>query len=142
MSRTRAIMALTAAASIFTACAALVGTSAAQAADPLKIRLSYVVPIANWTFMLMEKKDLAKNLGKAQFFARIALREVIGVRHGDDGAGAIELPAMIGTSDPIRVSIRPGQDSRAAVRAGIVERLEAILRCPHDEERHSGDIVD
>jgi sulfonate transport system substrate-binding protein len=65
MSRTHTIVALTAAASIFTACAALVGTGAAQAADPVKIRLSYVVPIANWTFMLMEKKDLARNLGKS-----------------------------------------------------------------------------
>jgi ABC-type nitrate/sulfonate/bicarbonate transport system substrate-binding protein len=65
MSRTRTTVALTAAASIFAACAALVGTGAARAADPVKIRLSYVVPIANWTFMLMEKKDLARNLGKS-----------------------------------------------------------------------------
>ncbi len=39
--------------------------SAARAADPVKIRLSYVVPIANWASMLVEKKDLAKNLGKS-----------------------------------------------------------------------------
>jgi sulfonate transport system substrate-binding protein len=65
MSRTRTIMALTAAASTFIACATAIGTSAAQAADPVKIRLSYVVPIANWTFMLMEKKDLARHLGKS-----------------------------------------------------------------------------
>jgi len=64
MSRARTIMALTAAA-IFIACSTFVGTIAAQAADPVKIRLSYVVPIANWTFMLMEKKDLARNLGKS-----------------------------------------------------------------------------
>jgi sulfonate transport system substrate-binding protein len=64
MSRTRTIMALTAA-SIFTACATLVGTGVAEAADPVKIRLSHVVPMANWTFMLMEKKDLARNLGKS-----------------------------------------------------------------------------
>lgn len=37
----------------------------ARAADPVKIRLSYVVPIANWASMLVEKKDLAKNLGKS-----------------------------------------------------------------------------
>jgi sulfonate transport system substrate-binding protein len=36
----------------------------AVAADPVKIRLSYVVPISNWASMLMEKKDLARNLGK------------------------------------------------------------------------------
>jgi sulfonate transport system substrate-binding protein len=37
----------------------------AGAADPVKIRLSYIVPIANWAPMLVEKKDLAKNLGKS-----------------------------------------------------------------------------
>ena len=44
---------------------ALIGSGAAQAADPVRIRLSYVVPIANWASMLVEKKDLAKNLGKS-----------------------------------------------------------------------------
>ncbi len=41
------------------------GAGAVQAADPVKIRLSYVVPISNWASMLVEKKDLAKNLGKS-----------------------------------------------------------------------------
>ena len=48
--------------------ATLVGAgllSAARAAETVKIRLSYVVPIANWASMLVEKKDLAKNLGKS-----------------------------------------------------------------------------
>jgi ABC-type nitrate/sulfonate/bicarbonate transport system substrate-binding protein len=45
--------------------AALVGSGAALAADPVRIRLSYVVPTANWTFLVMEKKDLARNLGKS-----------------------------------------------------------------------------
>jgi NitT/TauT family transport system substrate-binding protein len=40
-------------------------SGAARAADPIKIRLSYVVPIANWASMLVEKKDLARNLGKS-----------------------------------------------------------------------------
>jgi sulfonate transport system substrate-binding protein len=65
MSRTRTIMALTAAASIFTGSATLVGKAAGEATDLVKIRLSYVVPMANWTFMLTEKKDLARNLGKS-----------------------------------------------------------------------------
>jgi len=43
----------------------LLGAGPARAADPVKIRLSYVVPIANWASMLVEKKDLAKNLGKS-----------------------------------------------------------------------------
>jgi sulfonate transport system substrate-binding protein len=44
---------------------ALPGTGPAQAAEAVKIRLSYVVPIANWASMLVEKKDLARNLGKS-----------------------------------------------------------------------------
>jgi sulfonate transport system substrate-binding protein len=43
----------------------LFGLSAARAADPVKIRLSYVVPISNWASMLVEKKDLAVHLGKS-----------------------------------------------------------------------------
>jgi NitT/TauT family transport system substrate-binding protein len=61
MLRRRTIIALTAATSILSA---LVGIGASEAADPVKIRLSYVVPIANWAPMLLEKKDLARNLGK------------------------------------------------------------------------------
>lgn len=37
----------------------------ARAADPVMIRLSYVVPISDFAPMLMEKKDLAKHLGKS-----------------------------------------------------------------------------
>jgi sulfonate transport system substrate-binding protein len=35
------------------------------AAEALKIRLSYVVPVANWATLLVEKKDLAAHLGKS-----------------------------------------------------------------------------
>jgi sulfonate transport system substrate-binding protein len=44
---------------------ALLGAGVAQAAEAVKIRLSYVVPIANWASMLVEKKELARNLGKS-----------------------------------------------------------------------------
>jgi NitT/TauT family transport system substrate-binding protein len=36
----------------------------ARSADPVKIRLSYVVPISDFASMLMEKKDLARHLGQ------------------------------------------------------------------------------
>jgi len=36
----------------------------AQAAEAVKIRLAYIVPISNWGGMLLEKKDLATHLGK------------------------------------------------------------------------------
>ncbi|HEX7007081.1 MAG TPA: ABC transporter substrate-binding protein [Alphaproteobacteria bacterium] len=45
--------------------AALLVTSATQAADPVKIRMAWVVPVANWAPILMEKKDLMQNLGKS-----------------------------------------------------------------------------
>src|SRR5262245_13970446 len=44
---------------------ALCGAGAAFAAEVLKIRLSYVVPVANWATLLVEKKDLAVHLGKS-----------------------------------------------------------------------------
>ena len=61
MLRRRTVIALAATVSMLSA---LVGIGASEAADPVKIRLSYVVPIANWAPMLLEKKDLARNLGK------------------------------------------------------------------------------
>jgi sulfonate transport system substrate-binding protein len=48
--------------------ATLFGTAmldAAPAADAVKIRLSYTVPISNSASILLEKKDLAKHLGKS-----------------------------------------------------------------------------
>jgi NitT/TauT family transport system substrate-binding protein len=39
--------------------------AAAQAADPVKIRVSWIAPITNWAPMLLEKKELARHLGKS-----------------------------------------------------------------------------
>ena len=50
---------MTIAAGIF----ALAGATAAQSADPIKIRLSWVAPVTNWASIMLEKKDLAKHLG-------------------------------------------------------------------------------
>src|SRR6187397_3058244 len=47
------------------AAASLLSASAAQSADPVKIRLSWVAPVSNWASILLEKKDLAKHLGKS-----------------------------------------------------------------------------
>jgi NitT/TauT family transport system substrate-binding protein len=43
----------------------IVGAGAASAADPVKIRLSWVTPLSTWGSILLEKKDLAKHLGKS-----------------------------------------------------------------------------
>jgi ABC-type nitrate/sulfonate/bicarbonate transport system substrate-binding protein len=48
--------------------AAALAASAAQAADPIKIRASWVAPVTNWASILLEKKDLAKHLGQSYVF--------------------------------------------------------------------------
>ena len=37
----------------------------AQAADPVKIRVAWVAPVANWASILLEKKDLMQHHGKS-----------------------------------------------------------------------------
>src|SRR5262249_5241467 len=44
---------------------ALLAATGAYAAEPVKIRLSWVAPVANWGSIWLEKKDLAKHLGKS-----------------------------------------------------------------------------
>ena len=40
-------------------------TAAAASAEPVKIRMSWVVPVANWGSVILEKKDLLTHLGKS-----------------------------------------------------------------------------
>lgn len=42
----------------------LLGAGAAQA-DPVKIRMAWVAPVSNWASIILEKKDLAKHIGKS-----------------------------------------------------------------------------
>jgi sulfonate transport system substrate-binding protein len=37
----------------------------ANAADPVKIRMGWVAPVANWGSIVLEKKDLAQHMGKS-----------------------------------------------------------------------------
>jgi sulfonate transport system substrate-binding protein len=44
----------------------LIGVDIAHSgAEPVKIRASWTVPVANWASLLLEKKDLAKHLGQS-----------------------------------------------------------------------------
>src|SRR5262245_38267211 len=47
------------------AAAALFAASAAQSAEPVKIRTSWVAPVTNLASIMLEKKDLARHLGKS-----------------------------------------------------------------------------
>jgi len=49
---------------------ALAGVCAAHA-DPIKIRLAYVVPVSNWAPLFAEKKDLAKHWGTSYDFEAV-----------------------------------------------------------------------
>jgi sulfonate transport system substrate-binding protein len=40
-------------------------------ADPIKVRLAYVVPVSNWATLLAEKKDLAKHWGVSYDFEAV-----------------------------------------------------------------------
>jgi sulfonate transport system substrate-binding protein len=42
----------------------LIGATGARA-EPVKIRMSWVAPLANWASIIMEKKDLAKHMGRS-----------------------------------------------------------------------------
>ena len=50
---------------IVAAFSALVLAGAASAQTPVKIRAAWVAPVSNWASILLEKKDLAKHLGKS-----------------------------------------------------------------------------
>jgi sulfonate transport system substrate-binding protein len=43
----------------------LLGAATAASAEPVKIRMGWVAPVANWGSILLEKKDLAKHMGKS-----------------------------------------------------------------------------
>jgi len=43
----------------------LLGAGSARSAEPVKIRMSWVAPLANWASIVLYKKDLMKHLGKS-----------------------------------------------------------------------------
>jgi NitT/TauT family transport system substrate-binding protein len=47
------------------AAALLLGPVPASSQQPVKIRVSWVAPVSNWASILLEKKDLAKHLGRS-----------------------------------------------------------------------------
>ena len=56
------------------AAAAMFGATSAQSADPVKIRASWVAPVSNWASIWLEKKDLAKHLGKSYVLEPVLYR--------------------------------------------------------------------
>ena len=54
--------------SALTAVVLTLGVGAARSAEPVKIRVAWVVPVANWPSIMFEKAGLAKHLGKSYVF--------------------------------------------------------------------------
>ena len=52
----------------------LIATTSIANAEPVKIRMAWVVPVANWASILLEKKDLMKHLGKSYTLETIHFR--------------------------------------------------------------------
>src|SRR3954471_1888442 len=51
--------------------ASVIAITGASAQQPITIRGSWVAPVANWASILMEKKDLARHLGKSYTFEAV-----------------------------------------------------------------------
>src|SRR5437868_1524109 len=47
------------------------GAGLAPAAEPVKIRASWVAPVTNWASIWLEKKDLARHLGKSYAYEAV-----------------------------------------------------------------------
>lgn len=52
----------------------LIGTASVGNAEPVKIRMSWVAPVSNWASIVLEKKDLAKHLGKSYTLETVRFR--------------------------------------------------------------------
>jgi len=52
----------------------LIGAATVSRAEPVKIRMAWVVPIANWASILLEKKDLMQHLGKSYTLETVRFR--------------------------------------------------------------------
>ena len=59
------------------------GLTPAVAAEPVKIRMSWVAPVANWASIVLEKKDLAEHMGKSYTVEVSSLPRHAANDHGD-----------------------------------------------------------
>lgn len=67
--RSRSLNAWTSAIMLGVACA--LWSTGAVRAEPVRIRLSYIVPVSNWATILFQKPELAPHLGKAYTFEAV-----------------------------------------------------------------------
>lgn len=86
-------------------------SSALVRAEPLKIRLSYIVPVSNWATILFQKPELAHHLGKTYTFEPIHFQSTP-VLIQALAAGEIDIANLGFTSVPLAVTNAGMQDLR------------------------------
>src|ERR1700749_3721902 len=93
--------------------AMIVGALLAPAAqaDPVKIRLSYIVPVSNWATILFAKPEMAKHLGKTYSFEAIHFQSTPTLIQAL-AAGEIEIANLGFTSLPLAITNAKMSDLR------------------------------
>jgi len=89
---------------------AMLGAATAQA-EPLKIRLSYIVPVSNWATILFAKPEMAKHLGKSYTFEAVHFQSTPTLIQAL-AAGEIEIANLGFTSMPLAVTNAKMNDLR------------------------------
>lgn len=82
--------------------ALVLATGIAQA-EPLKIRLSYIVPVSNWATILFQKPELAKHLDKSYSFEPVHFQSTP-TQIQALAAGEIEIANLGFTSLPLAIT--------------------------------------
>lgn len=77
--------------------------ASAASADPVKIRLSYIVPVSNWATILFAKPELAKHLGKSYTFEAVHFQSTPTLIQAL-AAGEIEIANFGYTSLPLAIT--------------------------------------
>jgi sulfonate transport system substrate-binding protein len=81
---------------------ALALAAGAAQADPVKIRLSYIVPVSNWATILFAKPELAHHLGKSYSFEAVHFQNTSLTVQGL-AAGELEIANLGFTTLPLAV---------------------------------------
>src|SRR5580692_987881 len=77
--------------------------SNAATADPVKIRLSYIVPVSNWATILFAKPEMAKHLDKSYSFEAVHFQSTPTLIQAL-AAGEIEIANLGFTSLPLAIT--------------------------------------
>ena len=80
-------------------------------ADPVKIRLSYIVPVSNWATILFAKPEMAKHLGKTYSFEAVHFQSTPTLIQAL-AAGEIEIANLGFTSLPLAITNAKMDDLR------------------------------